>query len=161
MADVNIEIKPVREHWEVYINGEFAYSADTHQEAVEEILKGEKQMTCRDKLKIEYPESVSNDFVGGCAGCPSSYGYLDNPSFCTDDLRGAHRTNACVDCWDREIPEEKPAPTYPVEKATDGYIDPVHITIHTDLIDDPANVIAEVFKYAYTIKDRVVNISIQ
>ena len=41
MNNVNIEIRPVREHWEVYINGEFAYSADTHQEAVEEILKGE------------------------------------------------------------------------------------------------------------------------
>ena len=43
MPDINIEIKPVREHWEVYINGKFTCSADTHQEAVEELkvmLKG-------------------------------------------------------------------------------------------------------------------------
>lgn len=37
---------------------------------------------------------------------------------------------------------------------------PIHITMHTKLVDDPAEVIAEVFKYAYTIKDRVVNITI-
>lgn len=35
----DISIDRVREHWEVYINGEFFCSADTHLEAVNEIRK--------------------------------------------------------------------------------------------------------------------------
>lgn len=39
-------------------------------------------MTCREKLKLEHPEAVSDLLWGGCMGCPSSYDYLDN----MDDL---------------------------------------------------------------------------
>lgn len=39
--------------------------------------------------------------------------------------------------------------------------DPINITIDIKELDDPANTLAEVFKYVYTIEDRVVNISIQ
>lgn len=58
-------------------------------------------MTCREKLKLEHPECVGDQFHGGCCNCPSDYGYLDDPSGC--------RTAAitCAACWDREIPEEK------------------------------------------------------
>ena len=51
-------------------------------------------------------------------------------------------------------------PEEPAEEARDE-TNPVHITIHTNLINDPDAVIADVFKYVYTIKDRVINISIQ
>lgn len=112
-------------------------------------------MTYREKLAKEHPDKIDETKLGGCVGCPVLYGYEEEP------IPGFCQGITCQECWDREIPEEKPAPTYPVEKATDGYIDPVHITIHTNLIDDPANAIAEVFKYVYTVKDRVVNISIQ
>lgn len=54
-------------------------------------------MTCREKLKIEYPEMVREGVCGGCCGCPSGCGYLpDDPELC-DKL-------ACGKCWDREIP---------------------------------------------------------
>ena len=59
-------------------------------------------MTCREKLAIEQPDSVGIVYRGGCKGCPSTYGYLDSPSYCTD---GAGCD--CYKCWDREIPEEK------------------------------------------------------
>lgn len=35
----DIIIDRVKEHWEVYINGEFFCSADTHLEAVNEVYK--------------------------------------------------------------------------------------------------------------------------
>ena len=118
-------------------------------------------MTYREKLAKEQPECINPDRMGGCEGCPQSYGY---ESYGNVDCNNT----TCTACWDREIPEEKPADqpaTHAVPsgrgEARDAYIDPVHITIHTNLIDDPANIIAEVFKYVYTIKDRVVNISIQ
>lgn len=50
---------------------------------------------------------------------------------------------------------------YPMTEATDDYVEPIYITIHTDHVDDIAEVMAEVFKYTHTIKDRVVNICIQ
>lgn len=64
-------------------------------------------ITCREKLEKEYPEKISNDFLGGCAGCPHEYGYLfDQPGYCADADYGAP-DKRCSDCWDREIPEEK------------------------------------------------------
>lgn len=42
-----------------------------------------------------------------------------------------------------------------------NYIDPIYITIHTNHVEDFSEAIAEVFKHAYTIKDRIVNINIQ
>lgn len=51
-------------------------------------------MTCREMLKIDFPDRISDEFSGGCDGCPSMYGYLLDPERCGD----------CTDCWDREIP---------------------------------------------------------
>lgn len=55
-------------------------------------------MTCREKLMKEHPEKVSKEYNGGCAGCPSTYGYLPNPKWCNSSCN-------CTMCWDREIPE--------------------------------------------------------
>lgn len=57
-------------------------------------------MTCREKLKIEHPEMVGEQFMGGCRCCPHYYGYLPK----TVDGCGEI---SCKECWDREIPEEK------------------------------------------------------
>lgn len=59
-------------------------------------------MTCREKLMMEHPQDVDEHFDGGCAGCPSDYGYLDNPEGC-DSFRNIR--HVCYACWDREIPE--------------------------------------------------------
>ena len=63
-------------------------------------------MTCREKLKIEHPESISACSTGGCMGCPDAYGYLNRKDtqcpkmrLCDDDR--------CTICWDTEIPEER------------------------------------------------------
>lgn len=38
----NVEIKQVRGHWEVYVNGEFFCSADSYIEAVNELYEAYK-----------------------------------------------------------------------------------------------------------------------
>ena len=61
-------------------------------------------MTCREKLAIEHPEDICEDYNGSCAKCPHDYGYLDKPISCgfpTPILKQIR----CDDCWDREIPE--------------------------------------------------------
>lgn len=59
-------------------------------------------MTCREKLKIEYPSEVGSGFIGGCCGCPHHFGYLDRPHYCAAGIeKDAVR---CTMCWDREIP---------------------------------------------------------
>ena len=58
-------------------------------------------MTCREKLKIEYPERVNKRFVGGCLYCPHDYGYLPKPDWCLNE-----GTISCIKCWRREIADE-------------------------------------------------------
>lgn len=57
-------------------------------------------MTCREKLKIEHPEMVGEQFMGGFRCCPHYYGYLPEPVDGCGEI-------SCKECWDREIPEEK------------------------------------------------------
>lgn len=56
-------------------------------------------MTCREKLMLEYPGMIGTQYQGGCCGCPSMRGYLEDPpkEWC--------RKVRCYECWDREIPE--------------------------------------------------------
>lgn len=49
---------------------------------------------------MEHPDSINETHAGGCEGCPSDFGYLDNPQ----DFDGDCVIN-CMQCWDREIPE--------------------------------------------------------
>lgn len=64
-------------------------------------------MTCREKLKIEHPECIDESICCGCSGCPHHYGYLDRPSYCTDQYTPVEV--GCTRCWDREIPETSPS----------------------------------------------------
>ena len=59
-------------------------------------------MTCKEKLKQEYPELVDEEkyIPYECPGCPSDYGYLDDP-----DDEECHPCK-CTACWNREIPEK-------------------------------------------------------
>ena len=66
-------------------------------------------MTCREKLKIEHPECIDESIRCGCSGCPHHYGYLDRPSYCTDQYIPYIPVEVrCTRCWDREIPETLP-----------------------------------------------------
>ena len=54
-------------------------------------------MTFRERLQKEHPDFVGAEFVGGCRGCPSGYGYEAERGCCNaNDIR-------CAACWDREI----------------------------------------------------------
>ena len=57
-------------------------------------------MTCREKLKIEYPEYVKSIYIGGCKSCPDRYGYIRYCERCRD---GVPSEEKCARCWDREI----------------------------------------------------------
>lgn len=62
-------------------------------------------MTCREKLRINCPDKVDHEMIGGCEGCPDDYGYLEPPENCYCSF------DTCFKCWDREIPEyEKDKP---------------------------------------------------
>ena len=57
-------------------------------------------MTFKEKLQQEHPESVSNNFVAGCEGCPYDYGYES----VNDSNNNCCEQDGCVKCWNREIP---------------------------------------------------------
>lgn len=59
-------------------------------------------MTCREKLKLEHPDCVGDEYGYGVKGCPSDYGYLPDPRCATTPCGSV--------CWEREIPEEKEEP---------------------------------------------------
>ena len=65
--------------------------------------KKKKRITFRDMLKKEHPKYVREEYVGGCRGCPSWYGYSDETyGICY------HTEKSCRKCWDREyIPKEE------------------------------------------------------
>ena len=74
-------------------------------------------MTYREKLQQEHPECVSDNYAGGCKGCPSSYEYGPEDSLsgetCIAWQKSVEaRKYLCRQCWDREIPGE-PAATVP------------------------------------------------
>jgi hypothetical protein len=60
-------------------------------------------MTFREKLKEQHPESVGEQFMGGCDCCPYDYGYAEKPEYCTDG-----EEKECRMCWDREAMTDKP-----------------------------------------------------
>lgn len=62
-------------------------------------------MTFREKLKQRHPALVSDEYGGGCYGCPKRYGFeAHKPNFCRPN-----NGDLCRKCWDREIPEAVPS----------------------------------------------------
>ena len=57
-------------------------------------------MTCREKLKMEHPEELDSGRLGGCKGCPHTYGYAKEPEWCDDNN---FTDEKCRRCWDREV----------------------------------------------------------
>ena len=59
-------------------------------------------MTCREKLKIEHPESITPFSFGGCRGCPHNYGYLPlSKRLCGGNFSDFNH-ETCTKCWDQE-----------------------------------------------------------
>lgn len=67
-------------------------------------------MTCREKMMIEHPDDVSNEWVGGVAGCPHDVGYLQKPKWCKREKSQHCDNDLCSDCWDRLLPESEEVP---------------------------------------------------
>ena len=60
-------------------------------------------MTYRERLTMEHPEFVGENLIGGCKGCPTTYGYVPEGSI------SCHDYSSCTECWDREILESAKA----------------------------------------------------
>ena len=56
-------------------------------------------MTFKEKLKMEHPDKVAPEYIGGCNECPHNYGY---EAYCDRPCRYA--CFSCEKCWNREIP---------------------------------------------------------
>lgn len=87
-------------------------------------------MTCREKLAIEHPDEINPDCYGGCKGCPSVYGYLQNPDYCDGG-----ENYICTKCWDREIPETESTKPVTVETTSANTYHPEQLDLHK-LIDE-------------------------
>ena len=61
-------------------------------------------MTLIEKLRKEHPEEM-NSFDRPIY-CPTKYGYTSPPLYC-GDLDYGNANKRCIDCWNREILEEK------------------------------------------------------
>ena len=57
-------------------------------------------MKFRDKLQMEHPEYVSQDYAGGCMGCPADYGYERKSNCCFVSFGNE---DVCTSCWGREM----------------------------------------------------------
>lgn len=58
-------------------------------------------MTYREKAKMEHPELVNENEIGGVRGCPSDLTGEDSPCAYPDK---PICNDVCGACWDREIP---------------------------------------------------------
>lgn len=61
-------------------------------------------MTCKEKLAMERPDCLNPKSWGGCDECPSDYGFLEDPEWCSAC------EEFCTNCWNREIPGTEPTP---------------------------------------------------
>lgn len=115
-------------------------------------------MTCRERLKLEHPESVVNecdppydasylDYAGGCMGCPLDYGYLEAPDWCS--------LFDCERCWDREIPDNslEHEPFRPLgESVASGFQstkDHVYRVVDASCREDPSILFAKIADLLY------------
>lgn len=100
----------------------------------------EKKMTCKEKLTIEHPDKLNPNDIGGAQGCPSHYGYLEDPddSMC--------RTTSCAECWEREIPEKKPVFEHsgePISKVKDIFEENGGVVVMLDPVSEHAKKLFE------------------
>lgn len=67
-----------------------------------------KPETCRERMKRENPAFVSDDFIGGCSGCPHFYGYTkERHPMCGAATNNPETSLAiCRECWDRPVEED-------------------------------------------------------
>lgn len=51
-----------------------------------------------EKLKEDHPECVSDEFAGGCEGCPEDYGYEPSSDECPKGLERLSIEEGCRKC---------------------------------------------------------------
>lgn len=78
-------------------------------------------MTCREKLAIEHPGGLENECLGGCEGCPHTYGYAKKPEGCNNNSYITYEN--CTKCWDREAEEVKTQADAEVETETETEVE--------------------------------------
>lgn len=63
-------------------------------------------MTMLEKLQMEHPEFIGQQFPGGVAICPEDVGYEDISDTCIGcgfDTASKEYADICRRCWEREL----------------------------------------------------------
>ena len=93
-------------------------------------------MTFRQRLEREHPDGLGEQYVGGCCGCPSDFGYEKKMGCLT--IVG-DKIMKCEECWGREMPEplsDAPQAQYRDKNASD---DKMLVDDEKCLKNDPVN----------------------
>lgn len=73
-------------------------------------MQGIKNAACgysfRDLLALEHPNAVDETCIGGCFGCPNTYGYEPKNKPCPHEHVHQREVKEvlCAACWDRIVP---------------------------------------------------------
>ena len=91
-------------------------------------------MTCREKLKMEHPDELSEQWTGGCFGCPDT----DTRKYIETEQTSCHGTRRsscerCTECWDTEIPDTEPTTQEPDTAPSESTEQKTSIPSMTDL----------------------------
>ena len=136
---------------------EKTYIFNTREEAEETLVKFNTIATDYGVISVE----DTNDICGLTSSHTDK-----NIGWFKDDINHAHVTRTLM-YWSISLPRPVPID---YEQHGVGYkkyfsgkkttVEPLHITIHVNDLEDPDAILAETFKYIYTITDRMVNLSI-
>ena len=107
----------------------------------------------------DYYEICNVSFNYGHRYMDNKYGWLRY------HLSGARVDVDYLGRWYISLPRAIPLDSYNISDSNEDHKtqtepQPIYITIHTNEISDLSKTLAETFKYIYTIKDRIVNLSI-
>lgn len=104
-------------------------------------------MTFKERLQIEHPEHINENYIGGCNGCPDHYNYETlaeseaNCRWCGG--------KGCEYCWSREIPGESNNINHPRRYET-GQFKCIDVMIETQGVEAVKGFCkCNAFKYLY------------
>lgn len=81
-------------------------TADWDSFRVDMLVRKSHGCTFRELLVVEHPDAVGEEFVGGCCGCPKSYGYEPENKPCPHQHEERRKSGSllCAACWNRVVP---------------------------------------------------------
>lgn len=81
-------------------------TADWDNFRVDMLVRKSHGCTFRELLALEHPNAVDETCIGGCFGCPNTYGYEPKNKPCPHEHVHQREVKEvlCAACWDRIVP---------------------------------------------------------